>query len=151
MDIHSWSTPYPFLKWADICVDKAWLKCRYPGYVLHLPKPWWINYRQGEQVQMLSRYGVDDLWIMGRHSWSLDNVQMWHGYHVDNPTRYLPCIHGISALYPRYICPISNRHPYIHSSGAPTPPREVTIWLSGCLPSYWSFSSLTSRAREYSF
>ena len=75
--------------------------------MLHLPKPYlrhrWINYRQREQVQMSSRYGIDDLWIMGRYSWSLDNVQISHGYPMDNPTRYLPCICSISTLYPAVI------------------------------------------------
>ena len=40
---------------------------------------------------------------MDRYSWSLGNVQIKHGYPVDNPTQYLPSIHGISTQYPAVI------------------------------------------------
>ena len=60
---------------------------------------------------MLSRYGVDDLRIMGRYSWGLDNVQIYHGYPMDIFTLYLHFIHGMSNLYPAIIhTPILQEH-----------------------------------------
>ena len=40
---------------------------------------------------------------MDKYSWNLGNVQIKHGYPVDNPTQYLPSIHGISTQYPAVI------------------------------------------------
>ena len=82
------------------CADTPDLCCGYPKHTCDIQQ---ITQTQGEQAQMLSRYGVNDLWIMGRYSWSLDNAQMQHGYPVDNPTQYLPSIHGISTLNPAII------------------------------------------------
>ena len=65
---------------------------------------------------MLSRYGVDDLQIMGRDR-GLDNVQIYHGYPMDIFTLYLHFIHGMSNLYPAIIhTPILQEHPNLSSS-----------------------------------